>query len=93
MSRNQDIEFLHMLTQEPYSVCRAIMKKNHWDLSEVLIDRGALERIVAATEKAKEAIEGFQKSLIPLVESLIDQSRVLLNQYKLLDKLEGHKDD
>lgn len=93
MSRNQDIELLHMMTQEPYSVCRAIMKKNHWDLGEVFIDRGALERIVAATKKAKEAMEAFQKSLIPLIESLQDQSRVLLNQYKLLDKLEGHEDD
>lgn len=90
MSRNKDIELLHMMTQEPYSVCRAIMKKNHWDLGEVFIDRGVLELVVAAT---KEVIESFQKSLIPAVESLVDQSRILLNQYKLLDKLEGHEDD
>lgn len=90
MSRNQDIEFLHKMTQKPYSVCRAIMKKNHWDLAEAFVDCDALELIVAAT---KEVIEVFQKSLIPVVESLRDQSRVLLNQYKLLDKSEGHKDD
>ena len=90
MSRNQDIEFLHKMTQEPYSVCRAIMKKNHWDLVEAFVDRGVLELVVAAT---KEVIEVFQKSLIPVVESLKDQSRILLNQYKLLDKSEGHEDD
>lgn len=90
MSRNQDIEFLHMMTQEPYSVCRAIMKKNHWDLAEVFIDRDALEIVVAAT---KEVIWVVPKRLIPLVEYLQDRSRVLLNQYKLLAKLEGHEDD
>lgn len=90
MSRNQDIEFLHKMTQEPYSVCRAIMKKNHWDLAEAFVDRGVLESVVAA---AKEVIWVIQKSLIPVVESLQDQSRILLNQYKLLDKSEGHEDD
>lgn len=90
MSRNQDIEFLHKMTQKPYSVCRAIMKKNHWDLAEVFVDRGVLELVVAA---AKEVIWVIQKNLLPIVESLQDQSRILLNQYKLLDKSEGHEDD
>ncbi len=90
MSRNQDIKFLHMMTQKPYSVCRAIMKKNHWDLAEAFVDRDVCELVVAA---AKEVTWVCQKSLIPLVEFLQDKSRVLLNQYKLLDKLEGHKDD
>lgn len=90
MSRNQDIKFLHMMTQKPYSVCRAFMKKNHWDLFEVFIDRDVLELVVAAT---KEVTWVVKKSLIPIVESLQDQSIVLLNWYKLFDKLEGHEDD
>ena len=90
MSRNQDIKFLHMMTQESYSVCRAIMKKNHWDLYEVFGDRSVMELVIAAT---KEVIWVCKKSLIPMVESLQDQSRVLLNQYKLLDNLEVHEND
>lgn len=90
MSRNQDVEFLHMMTQEPYSVCRAIMKKNHWDLVEAFDDRGVMELIVAA---AKEVTWAVPKNILPIVESVQDLSRVLLNQYKLLDKLEGHEDD
>lgn len=90
MSRNQDIEFLHKMTQEPYSVCRAIMKKNHWDLAAAFVDRSVLELVVAAT---KEVTWVVPKNLLPIVESVQDLSRVLLNQYKLLDKLEGHEDD
>ena len=90
MSRNQDIKFLHMMTQKPYSVCRAFMKKNNWDLDEAFIDRDVLELIVAAT---KEVIWVVPKSLVPIVECLQDSSRVLLNQYKLFDESEGHEDD
>lgn len=32
MSKNKDIEALHMITGEPYRVCRAKMKANGWDL-------------------------------------------------------------
>lgn len=74
MSRNKDIEFLHKLTQEPYSVCRRKMKENHWRLSEALMDGTMLASVSKAMN---EVVKTFQKALQPVVEKTIEACKEL----------------
>ena len=36
MSRNKDIDFLHNITGDPYSVCRGKLKAVSWDLTRAI---------------------------------------------------------
>lgn len=74
MSRNKDIEFLHKLTQEPYSVCRRKMKENHWRLCEALMDGTMLDLVSKTTN---EIVKTFQKALQPVVEKTIEACKTL----------------
>ena len=80
MSRNKDIEVLHIISKEPYSVCRRKMKEAHWDLTRAVIGNGFFDnfdqvhkKIVKAVldlnEGLKIAFEAVAKSLGPLIEA------------------------
>ena len=93
MSRNQDIEFLHKITQEPYSVCRAMMKKNNWSI-DVYFDLYVMRKMISSSEKV---IESFQKSRQPAVKRVIENTRILVEQSSKwrneIFESEGHEDD
>ena len=84
MSRNSDIKMLHMLTQDTYSVCRARLKKYNWSFEEAFMDDNSLKRISEATKKV---IETFNKNLQPVVESLIETTKIMIEQQKLVFKV------
>ena len=74
MSRNKDIEFLHIVTRDPYSVCRARMKRNHWNICEALSENEAFFNVAKTT---REMVEALTNSLRPIVEKTIEACKGL----------------
>jgi len=56
VSRNKDIAFLHEVTGEPYSVCRARMKAVKWDLGKALLYPNCLDAISSFIDSFKPCI-------------------------------------
>lgn len=86
MSRNKDIEVLHIISKEPYSVCRRKMKEAHWDLTRAVIGNGFFDKfdsvhkaivkaVLDLNEGLKTAFEAVAKSLGPLIEAFNDSKK------------------
>lgn len=86
MSRNKDIEVLHIISKEPYSVCRRKMKEAHWDLTRAVIGNGFFDNfdqvhkaiakaVLDLNEGLKIAFEAVAKSLGPLIEAFNDSKQ------------------
>ena len=74
MSRNKDIEVLHLITGSPYSICRERLKRNHWDLCDALLEDNPFSRI---TEAVREVASSLRYSLQPAIERTIEVSKGL----------------
>ena len=67
MSRNKDIKALHLITHEPYSVCRARMKRNKWNYTYALLENIPIYQVIKASDELRRA---FIKTLYPTVEEV-----------------------
>lgn len=70
MSRNKDINALHLITNEPYSVCRARMKRNKWNFAYALLEDKPIYQVIKATDEIRKT---FVKTLSPLVEKATEE--------------------
>lgn len=66
MSRNKDIMSLHLITKEPYSVCRARMKRNKWNFTYALLEDKPIYQVIKASDELRRT---FIKTLYPAVET------------------------
>lgn len=96
MSRNKDIEVLHIISKEPYSVCRRKMKEAHWDLTRAVIGndffdkfdsvhKAIVKAVLDLNEGLKTAFEAVAKSLGPLIEAYNDSKRCPYCKTSLID--------
>lgn len=58
MSRNAEIEFVHKLTQDSYSVCRSLLKKYNWSLLDALTSEECVQKLANISRKT---IDTFPK--------------------------------
>ena len=65
MSRNKDIMALHLITNEPYSVCRARMKRNKWDFAYALLEDEPIYQVIKATDELRRT---FIKAFSPVIK-------------------------
>ncbi len=76
MSRNKDIRLLHVLTGDPYSVCRRRMKRNHWNLTYAIIEgtpyAALLDAVKATTDKLKDCFVPLSEVVNTFNETLRD---------------------
>ena len=79
MSRNKDIESLHLITNEPYSVCRARMKRNKWNFTYALLEDKPIYRVLKASDEFRRT---FIKTLSPAVETATNAVRELAKLLK-----------
>ena len=86
MSRNKDIEVLHIISKEPYSVCRRKMKEAHWDLTRAIIGNNYFDKfgsihkaIVEAfnnlSENLKETLNAVYESTTPIIKAVNESKR------------------
>ena len=69
MSRNKDIKKLHVITGDPYSVCRAKMKRNHWNLVYAIAEGTPFSAVI-------EAINAVNDALSNCIMSIADAAKV-----------------
>lgn len=69
MSKNKDIEALHKITGEPYSVCRAKMKANNWDLMGAL-GFHILDTVLDVLEALGESFRSMLDAICEAVKSI-----------------------
>ena len=79
MSRNKDIMSLHLITNEPYSVCRARMKRNKWNFAYALLEDKPIYQVIKATDEIRKT---FVKTLSPLVEKAAEETAKLAKLLK-----------
>lgn len=58
MSRNAEINFLHKLTQDSYSVCRSLLKKYNWSSVDALTSDECVHKLANISRKT---IDTFPK--------------------------------
>ncbi len=78
MSRNKDIMSLHLITKEPYSVCRARMKRNKWNFAYALLEDKPIYQVIKASEELRRT---FIKTLSPAIETV---TKTVIELAKLL---------
>ena len=83
MSRNKDINALHLITNEPYSVCRARMKRNKWNFAYALLEDKPIYQVIKATDEIRKT---FVKTLSPLVEKAAEETAKLVKLLKEVQK-------
>lgn len=69
MSKNKDIETLHRITGEPYSVCRAKMKANGWDLRSAL-GFSILDTVRSVADALAESFRSLSDVICETVNSI-----------------------
>ncbi|MBO7425019.1 MAG: hypothetical protein J6U23_05025 [Clostridiales bacterium] len=77
MSKNQEIEFMHKLTQEPYSVCRSRLKKHNWSLLGALTDIESLQDISNLSRKIIDTFPKRSRSHIFRVRELATAIQII----------------
>lgn len=82
MSRNKDIAFLHEVTGEPYSVCRARMKAVKWDLGKALLYPNCLDAISNLFNGLKPCIANMCEAMGNLCHSLGDSFYVVADNLR-----------
>ena len=75
MSRNKDIEFLHTVTGDPYSVCRARMKACKWNLIDALQLTDHLDILSNSLNSLRPVFADVCESLGNMFCSLADSLR------------------
>lgn len=85
MSRNKDIKSLHLITNEPYSVCRARMKRHKWNFTYALLEDEPIYRVITASDKLRNI---FVKTLSPAVEAV---TKTTIELAKLLRDAQAQK--
>ena len=88
MSRNKDIEVLHLITGSPYSICRERLKRNHWDLCDALLEDNPFSRI---TEAVRDAASSLLYSLQPAIDQAIEAGKRLVLLLKEAQEEENSK--
>lgn len=58
MSRNAEIEFVHKLTQDSFSVCRSLLKKYNWSSLDALTSEECVHKLANISRKT---IDTFPK--------------------------------
>ena len=74
MSRNKDIMALHLITHEPYSVCRARMKRNKWNFAYALLEDKPIYQVLKASDELRRT---FIKTLNPVIEKAVEVTKEL----------------
>ena len=74
MSRNKDIMALHLITNEPYSVCRARMKRNKWNFAYALLEDKPIYQAIKASDELRRT---FIKTLNPVIEKAAEVTKEL----------------
>lgn len=72
MSRNKTIEYYHKVSGLPYSVCRARLKANHWDLFDAMGYRTIIDRLPVVYAELQNALAGAMDCMGNLCKSLSD---------------------
>ena len=81
MSRNKDIEVLHLVSKEPYSVCRRRMKEAHWDLTVALLETDFFERIDEMKRIVNETVNNLVEGLKPCLERMKETCKTIVDAY------------
>lgn len=81
MSRNKDIELLHLVSKEPYSVCRRRMKKAHQNLTVALLGTDFFERIDEMKRIVNEAVNNLAEGLKPCIEHIKSACQTIIDAY------------
>ena len=79
MSRNKDIMSLHLITNEPYSVCRARMKRNKWNFAYALLEDKPIYQVIKASDELRRT---FIKAFNPVVEKAVEVTKELAKLLK-----------
>ena len=61
MSRNKTIKFYHDVTNLSYSVCRANLKKHHWDVREALGYSDITDKVASLSDAMENLSEGLRE--------------------------------
>lgn len=69
MSRNKTIKTMHRITGEPFSVCRAKLKANHWELLPAM-GYPDLSGITDALRNFGDVVVEVAKQLAKMLEDL-----------------------
>lgn len=88
MSRNKDIKVLHVLTGDPYSVCRRRMKRNHWNLTYAIVEGTPYAALLDAIQAATDALKDSFVTIGDAVNAFNETFRSSLKQC-----LDGNKAD
>ena len=83
MNRNNSIEFMHKLIQEPYSVCRSQLKKHSWSVEDALLSDEGLRKLARISRKT---IDTFPKRIRPNIFNI----RRLAVYLEILNSREVH---
>ena len=81
MSRNKDIEILHLISKEPYSVCRRKMKEAHWDLSRAILGNGFFDGVAQMSHTISKIFEETAKTIKPIIEQLTESLKPIVKAY------------
>ena len=81
MSRNKDIEILHLISKEPYSVCRRRMKEAHWNLTDALLGKDFFNKVNEMYRSVTEAFKNLAEGLAPAIEHMKESIKTIMDAY------------
>ena len=81
MSRNKDIELLHIISKEPYSVCRRKMKEAHWNLTDALLGKDFFNIVNEMYRTVTEICKNLAEGLAPAIKHMKESVQSIMDAY------------